>query len=153
LFNHSTRYPNYGMNQFKKYVVCRPIFLLVFSLLVASMAKAFMNEYSTNHHQHRHRHNNNMPPLRSSLAQLIDEPIAWNAVVGEADRAFRRGMQVRYVLFDPLQRQFVCVCVCVCVRVCVCFVCFCLILTYRIVWIPTCYFTFSLTKNKNAIVI
>jgi hypothetical protein len=44
-----------------------------------------------------------MPPLRSSLAQLIDEPIAWNAVVGEADRAFRRGMQVRYILFDPLQ--------------------------------------------------
>eukprot|EP00531_Pseudo-nitzschia_arenysensis_P006922 CAMPEP_0116121056 /NCGR_PEP_ID=MMETSP0329-20121206/3499_1 /TAXON_ID=697910 /ORGANISM="Pseudo-nitzschia arenysensis, Strain B593" /LENGTH=458 /DNA_ID=CAMNT_0003614855 /DNA_START=51 /DNA_END=1430 /DNA_ORIENTATION=+ len=30
----------------------------------------------------------------SSLAQLIDEPLAWNAVIGEADRAFRRGNQL-----------------------------------------------------------
>lgn len=30
----------------------------------------------------------------SSLAQLIDEPVAWNEVVGEADRAFRRGNQL-----------------------------------------------------------
>ncbi len=29
-----------------------------------------------------------------SLAQLIDEPLAWNAVIGEADRAFRRGNQL-----------------------------------------------------------
>jgi hypothetical protein len=105
LFHHSIRHPNYDMNQLK-YVVCRPSFLLVFSLLVASMAKAFINEYSTTNHQYRHRHNSNIPPLRSSLAQLIDEPIAWNAVVGEADRAFRRGMQVRYILFDPLQRKY-----------------------------------------------
>jgi len=93
LFNHSIRHPNCNMNQ-SKYVVCRPRLLLVFSLLVAPMAKAFMNEYSTTNHQYRHRHNNNMTPLRSSLAQLMDEPIAWNAVVGEADRAFRRGMQL-----------------------------------------------------------
>ncbi len=30
----------------------------------------------------------------SSLAQLVDEPLAWNAVIGEADRAFRRGNQL-----------------------------------------------------------
>jgi len=30
----------------------------------------------------------------SSPAQLIDEPAAWNAVIGEADRAFRRGTQL-----------------------------------------------------------
>ncbi|KAL3911399.1 MAG: hypothetical protein SGILL_007298, partial [Bacillariaceae sp.] len=32
--------------------------------------------------------------LRSTLAQLIEEPITWNSVVGEADRAFRRGTQL-----------------------------------------------------------
>lgn len=30
----------------------------------------------------------------SSVAQIIDSPITWNTVVGEADRAFRRGMQL-----------------------------------------------------------
>mmetsp|Transcript_11190 Transcript_11190/g.28347 ORF Transcript_11190/g.28347 Transcript_11190/m.28347 type:complete len:448 (+) Transcript_11190:127-1470(+) len=29
-----------------------------------------------------------------SLAQLIDEPLAWNTVIGEADRAFQRGSQL-----------------------------------------------------------
>lgn len=33
-------------------------------------------------------------PRLFSLAQLIDEPLAWNAVIGEADRAFRRGNQL-----------------------------------------------------------
>jgi hypothetical protein len=32
--------------------------------------------------------------LGSTIAQLIDEPITWNSVVGEADRAFRRGTQL-----------------------------------------------------------
>lgn len=32
--------------------------------------------------------------LGSSLAQLIDEPVAWNSVIGEADRAFRRGEEL-----------------------------------------------------------
>ena len=140
MFNHSIRHPNCNMNQ-SKYVVCRPRLLLVFSLLVAPMAKAFMNEYSTTNHQYRHRHNNNMTPLRSSLAQLMDEPIAWNAVVGEADRAFRRGMQVRYIFFDPYNNANIILCVFF-------FVCLCLILTYRIVRIPTlCYATFFTNKN------
>jgi len=64
-------------------------FLLTFSLLIASMVKAFITEYHMNQHR-----SNNIPPLHSTFAQLIDEPIAWNAVVGEADRAFRRGMQL-----------------------------------------------------------
>ena len=34
------------------------------------------------------------PSSLLSLAQLIDEPVAWNAVIGEADRAFRRGTQL-----------------------------------------------------------
>mmetsp|Transcript_3164 Transcript_3164/g.3570 ORF Transcript_3164/g.3570 Transcript_3164/m.3570 type:complete len:91 (+) Transcript_3164:34-306(+) len=73
----------------------RQSFLLTFSLLVASMVKALITEYQMNQHR-----NNNIPPLHSTFAQLIDEPIAWNAVVGEADRAFRRGMQVRYLLLQ-----------------------------------------------------
>ena len=53
-----------------------------------------------------------MTPLRSSLAQLMDEPIAWNAVVGEADRAFRRGMQVRYIFFLIRNNANIILCVC-----------------------------------------
>ena len=34
------------------------------------------------------------PSALPSLAQLVDEPVAWNAVIGEADRAFRRGTQL-----------------------------------------------------------
>jgi hypothetical protein len=41
------------------------------------------------------KHSNCYPSSSlSSLAQLIDEPVAWNAVIGEADRAFRRGTQL-----------------------------------------------------------
>lgn len=39
-------------------------------------------------------HPNCYPSSLSSLAQLIDEPVAWNEVIGEADRAFRRGTQL-----------------------------------------------------------
>lgn len=40
------------------------------------------------------KHSNFYPSSLPSLAQLIDEPVAWNAVIGEADRAFRRGTQL-----------------------------------------------------------
>lgn len=40
------------------------------------------------------RNLNFRPSSLSSLAQSVDQPVAWNAVIGEADRAFRMGTQL-----------------------------------------------------------
>ena len=70
--------------------VLRNSLLLTVILLIASIAKAFIvTKLSSDTKQYR-----KIQPLRS-FAQLIDGP----AVVGEADRAFRRGMQVRQFVF------------------------------------------------------
>ena len=70
--------------------VLRNSLLLTVILLIASIAKAFIvTKLFSDTKQYR-----KIQPLRS-FAQLIDGP----AVVGEADRAFRRGMQVRQFVF------------------------------------------------------
>ena len=65
--------------------------LLAFACLalIAFPSEAFCPSRIRNDHQariSRQQHN--------SLAQLIDEPLAWNAVIGEADRAYRRGSEL-----------------------------------------------------------
>jgi len=62
-------------------------------LIAVSSIDAFIGEriaYRYNNHYRRV----NEQWQRSSLAQLVDEPVAWNQVIGEADRAFRRGTQL-----------------------------------------------------------
>jgi len=52
------------------------------------------NHYSyKNDQQGQFQNSHCSPSSLSSLAQL-DEPVAWNEVIGEADRAFRRGTQL-----------------------------------------------------------
>ena len=67
-------------------------------LLVALSTNAFMVDTRSyrNNIDPSHRVDQRLPSSLSlsSLAQLIDEPVAWNAVIGEADRAFRRGTQL-----------------------------------------------------------
>mmetsp|Transcript_7076 Transcript_7076/g.16003 ORF Transcript_7076/g.16003 Transcript_7076/m.16003 type:complete len:453 (-) Transcript_7076:219-1577(-) len=67
-------------------------------LLVALSTNSFMaNKASYRKNIDRSHRVDRRPPSSlslSSLAQLIDEPVAWNAVIGEADRAFRRGTQL-----------------------------------------------------------
>ena len=73
-------------------------------LIAASLTDAFMGGtkgYESNNlcrdldnQRVRYFQMNHPPSSLSSLAQPIDEPVAWNAVIGEADRAFRRGTQL-----------------------------------------------------------
>ena len=89
-----------------KYFSWRPCLLLASTcnLLAALSINAFTANTITYRNNHRGNKNDRQGQLRksqcspsslsSSLAQLIDEPVAWNAVIGEADRAFRRGTQL-----------------------------------------------------------
>lgn len=89
-----------------KYYSSRACLLLAStcSLLAALSINAFTADtitYRNNDHcsykndrQGQFQNFHGSPSSLSSLAQLIDEPVAWNAVIGEADRAFRRGTQL-----------------------------------------------------------
>mmetsp|Transcript_31140 Transcript_31140/g.73404 ORF Transcript_31140/g.73404 Transcript_31140/m.73404 type:complete len:245 (+) Transcript_31140:186-920(+) len=68
----------------------------VWTLFAALSINAFTIDTTTGRKSNNfNRRHDRRPPLSlSSLAQLVDEPVAWNAVIGEADRAFRRGTQL-----------------------------------------------------------
>jgi Macrocin-O-methyltransferase (TylF) len=58
---------------------------VVLVLGVVSLTNAFVRQSAST---------TSLSPLHSSVAKLIEEPITWNSVVGDADRAFRRGIQL-----------------------------------------------------------
>ncbi|KAG7356731.1 macrocin-O-methyltransferase [Nitzschia inconspicua] len=71
------------------YIIVSPISVVLVFVLATSTVTAFVTQ-STN----CNRHSSTSTSLHSTFAQLIEEPITWNSVIGEADRAFRRGIQL-----------------------------------------------------------